>query len=60
MKGLPETLYGAVDAMAVDPEDGDVIYAGTTDGSVFVSDSLGDSWEVLAEGLPGVQALVVV
>ena len=60
MEGLPPTLHGAVDAMAVDLEDTDTLYAGTTEGQVLVSRSLGDSWQVLAQGLPPVHTLAVV
>ena len=59
MSGLPETLAGAVAALAVDAEEG-TLYAGTTDGSVLAGRSLGDSWDVIAEGLPSVRALAVV
>ena len=56
MGGLPETLVGAVEALAVDPSHGETVYAGTADGKVLVSRTLGDSWEMLAEGLPPVHA----
>ena len=60
MGGLPETLPGAVEVLAVEPGDVDTVYAGTADGKVLVSRSLGNSWSVLAEGLPPVHALAVV
>jgi hypothetical protein len=47
-------LLGAVDALAIDPSQPDAIYAGTSDGQVLVSTALGDSWRILAEGLPPV------
>ena len=44
----------------VDPEETDTLYAGTTDGKVLVSRSLGDSWQLLAQGLPSAHTLAVV
>lgn len=52
MTGLPDTLPGQVEVLAADPSDVDTIYAGTVDGRVLMSRSLGDSWGVVAEGLP--------
>ena len=57
MEGLPPTLPGEVYVLAVDPASPDTLYAGTGDGQVLVSRSLGDSWRLLAEGLPPVHAL---
>jgi photosystem II stability/assembly factor-like uncharacterized protein len=60
MSGLPSTLKGMVFALATDPEEPDTVYAGTDDGQVLVSRTLGDSWSVLAEGLSSVKALAAV
>ena len=60
MSGLPSTLASMVFVLATDPEEPDTVYAGTGDGQVLVSRSLGDSWSVLAEGLSPVKALAAV
>ena len=60
MDGLPSTLTGMVFVLATDPQEPDTVYAGTGDGQVLVSRTLGDSWSVLAEGLPPVKALAAV
>jgi photosystem II stability/assembly factor-like uncharacterized protein len=57
MSGLPSTLKGMVAVLAMDPVEPDRVYAGTSDGQVLVSGALGDSWQVLAQGLPPVHAL---
>ena len=57
--GLPSALYGSVNASAVDPQEANTVFAGTSDGQVLVSRSLGDSWHTLAERLPVVEVLLV-
>ena len=59
MNGLPEMLTGAVFDLAVDPASPDRVYAATGDGQVLASDSFGDDWRVLAEGLPPAYAIAV-
>ncbi len=59
MGGLPQSLDCAVDVLAVDPQEHDTIYAGTADGKVLISRSLGDSWSILAQDIPQVNALAV-
>ena len=58
MEGLKPTLYGSVDAIAVDPQHTSTLYAGTSEGQVLVSESLGDTWQTLTEGLPMVEVLL--
>ena len=58
MEGLPSTLYGSVDAIAVDPQESNTVFAGTSEGQVLVSRDLGDSWDTLADGLPVVEVLL--
>jgi photosystem II stability/assembly factor-like uncharacterized protein len=60
MRGLPETLPGAVEVLATDPSDVDTVYAGTIDGMILVSPSRGESWQVVAQGLPPIEAMVAV
>lgn len=46
-------LYGAdVRAFAIDPEDPDLIYLGTTGGQIYRSDDGGRSWEDAGAALP--------
>jgi photosystem II stability/assembly factor-like uncharacterized protein len=53
---------GAILALAVDPADEDVVYAGTA-GSLFRSEDGGDSWSFASAGLgdsqPGIRTLAV-
>ena len=55
----PNTLAASVDALLMDPDAPDTVYAGTVDGKIFAGESLGDSWSIVAEGLPAVRALAV-
>ena len=56
MGGLPESLPGAVTVLAADTQEPDTVYAGTADGKVLVSRLLGESWDLVADGLPAVHA----
>jgi photosystem II stability/assembly factor-like uncharacterized protein len=47
------------DAMAVDSLDSCGIYFGTTGGQVYASADSGDSWQAIAEHLPGVLSVEV-
>jgi photosystem II stability/assembly factor-like uncharacterized protein len=60
MRGLPETLTGAVEVLATDPSEVDTVYAGTTDGMLLMSASRGDGWQVIAQDLPPIEAMVAV
>jgi photosystem II stability/assembly factor-like uncharacterized protein len=61
-KGLPQKdCYVNVlrDAMAVDSLDKCGVYFGTTGGQVYASADAGDSWQGIAEHLPGVLSVEV-
>jgi photosystem II stability/assembly factor-like uncharacterized protein len=55
----PDTLPASVDALVMDRDVPDTVYAGTIDGKVYSGESLGDSWSVIADGLPDVRAMAV-
>jgi hypothetical protein len=58
--GLPDWFDGNIDSACLDaiPESGPAAF-GTADGRVFVSTDEGDSWDVLASGLPGINCVLV-
>jgi photosystem II stability/assembly factor-like uncharacterized protein len=60
MRGLPETLPGAVEVLATDPAEVDTVYAGTIDGTILASPARGDGWQVVATGLAPIEAMVAV
>ncbi len=60
MGGLPEQLTGAVAGLAVDPANPDALYATLEDGHVYASNSFGDDWTEVANGLPPAHAVTVV
>jgi photosystem II stability/assembly factor-like uncharacterized protein len=60
MTGLADALPGQVEVLSVDRANPDLVYGGTLDGIVLFSGDRGQSWTVLAEGLPPVQALLAV
>lgn len=60
MNGLPSTLPGQVEVLAIDRIEADLVYGGTLDGTVLASRDRGQSWAVVAEGLAPVQALVAI
>jgi hypothetical protein len=55
----PDTLRASVDALVMDRDVPDTVYAGTLDGKVYAGESLGDSWSVIADGLPAIRAMAV-
>ncbi len=50
-------LDGAVEVLAIDPADPETVYAGTADGKILKGVDLGNSWTVLADGLPPVHKI---
>lgn len=54
---VEDGMPGAVEVLAVDPEQPDTVYAGMGDGGVLMSEAQGASWRVLAQGLPPVHRL---
>jgi photosystem II stability/assembly factor-like uncharacterized protein len=44
--------YGTITTISVSPVNPGIIYAGTDDGNVWVSDDAGESWEQITQGLP--------
>ena len=46
-------VYGTITAIAVSPVDPAVIYAGTDDGRLWRTNTGGDHWDEVSEGLPG-------
>jgi hypothetical protein len=56
--GLPDWFRGNIDTYCLAAA-GPTVVAGTHDGVVFRSGDGGDRWEVLAEGLPAVNCVVV-
>ncbi len=44
--------YGTITTLSVSPVNQDIIYAGTDDGNVWVSDDAGSTWDQINEGLP--------
>jgi len=51
--GLPEVMRPAPTSVAGDPGDPGSFYVGTTDGSVWLSEDGGDSFEIAVEGIQG-------
>lgn len=51
-KHIDHHLIGTITAIAVAPSDYRVLYAGTDDGNVWVSDNGGVKWRNIAAGLP--------
>ncbi|HMB93624.1 MAG TPA: T9SS type A sorting domain-containing protein [Rhodothermales bacterium] len=45
-------LLGTITTIAVAPTNSDVIYVGTDDGNVWVSDNYGSTWRSIHDGLP--------
>lgn len=56
--GLPEWFTGNVDTRCLVARDGTVAL-GTGDGSLYVSQEAGASWELAADGLPRITALAL-
>ncbi len=49
---LENSRVGTITAIAVAPSDPDVIYAGTDDGLVWVSQNYGQNWQNVSDSLP--------
>jgi photosystem II stability/assembly factor-like uncharacterized protein len=60
MGGLPEQLTGAVAGLAVDQSNPEALYAALEDGHVYASDTFGDDWVEVANGLPPAHAITAV
>ena len=58
--GLPDHIAGAPRATAGDPEDANAVLVGLTDGSVWMSENGGESFETIIQGLPSIGSLAVV
>ena len=56
--GLPEWIVNNVDTACLAASGSEAAF-GTSAGSVFASDDQGDSWELVAEGLPPVRCLAL-
>ncbi len=56
--GLPEWIVNNVDTACLAASGSEAVF-GTSDGSVFASDDQGDSWKLVAEGLPPVKCLAL-
>ena len=57
-EGLPEWIVNNVDTACLAASGSEVAF-GTHDGSVFASDDQGNSWELVAEGLPPVRCVAL-
>lgn len=55
LEGLPRPLRANIEAMSLEvwPQ-GYALFAGTTDGEVFLSEDEGESWSLVASGVPPV------
>lgn len=51
-RGLPDSRLGTITTIAVAPSDPDVLYVGTDDGLVWVSQDHGDTWVTVSDSLP--------
>lgn len=49
-EGVPDHLHGAARAVSVAPDDPDTVFVGLTDGTVWLSENGGDSFEQVAQG----------
>ena len=58
--GLPELATDPYTTLVVDPDDHEVLYLGSGDGTIRVSRDLGQHWEVLVSGLPPIQHISLV
>jgi photosystem II stability/assembly factor-like uncharacterized protein len=53
--GLPDHIHGNIEALVIEVwPGGSALAAANTDGDVFYSDDEGDTWSVIARGLPAV------
>ncbi len=58
-KGLPDKCFASVlrGSMAADQLDPGGIYFGTSSGSIYASNDLGESWQEIARGLPRIMSV---
>jgi len=59
-QGLPITFNAMLRSVTINPARPDSVYAGTDDGELFASEDGGDSWHLIAKGLPPIRTLKVV
>lgn len=45
-------VYGTITSISVSPFNGDLIYVGTDDGNVWITEDGGDNWENISASLP--------
>lgn len=50
--GQRVSVYGTITTIAVAPSDSNVIYAGTDDGNVWITENRGESWQKISANLP--------
>jgi len=50
--GQYNQTFGTITTLSVSPFNGDVIYAGTDDGNVWVTQSGGENWNKISDNLP--------
>jgi hypothetical protein len=57
--GLPANCFAGVlrGSMACDQMDPGGLYFGTTAGSIYASNDLGESWKEIASGLPRIMSV---
>lgn len=58
--GLPDPLRGGPRAVAIDPDDPDVVMIGLVDGTIWETRDGGNSFDLLVEGLPPVNGISTV
>jgi photosystem II stability/assembly factor-like uncharacterized protein len=58
--GLPDPLRGGPRAVAIDPSDPNVVLIGLVDGTIWESRNGGNSFSLLAEGLPPVNGIATI
>lgn len=53
--GLPEVMRGNIEAMGLHEWNGGItLFAGSATGEVYSSEDQGDSWSLIAAGLPAI------
>ena len=45
-------VYGTITSISVSPFSSDLIYVGTDDGNVWITDDGGDNWDIISTSLP--------
>ncbi|MEE9324449.1 MAG: YCF48-related protein [Dehalococcoidia bacterium] len=58
-RGLPASFNAMLRSVTINPARPDSVYAGTDDGELFASEDEGDSWHLIAKGLPPIRTLKV-